>query len=453
MKRDVFISYKSEDHSHADWLRRNLEANGFSCWMAPESIPGGSSYAEEIYNAIEQCRVLVLILSEKAQISKWIAKEVDLAFKLDKSVLPFMVEKCELVGQYRYYLPDVQVYYAYENRAQAMEKLITDMQSEVRRPATKPKILIQEQQSGKKKSGYAWSIFGVICAALLMIGVLYSYPFIFPGEQERSDSAATTTEPELDTPELLDRASWDTKFDLAQLPVSENNRSRQTATEIVYEEIQTSMLEEEGTYWYTFTTSNDPAVYRLAGMCITDVNAPVLFDLTLVLYDDMGKKLDDFYVSRSAEFEYVDLVLEPEKRYYLKLYPSDLSKDDGAGYGVFVSCRKSDTGTSKETATQIATGQENEFVLDSVLSDWLMFYPEEEGTYELTLYNIDVGGTTHVMVTDGAGGNLRSTSARNEDSDNCAFYAKAGEPIYFEVFSAYEVEDPNGTYVLVVEAR
>ena len=69
---DVFISYKSEEAENAKWLKAVLEINGLSCWMAPDSIPGGSSYAQEIEQAIYDCGVLVLLLSEKAQKSIWI---------------------------------------------------------------------------------------------------------------------------------------------------------------------------------------------------------------------------------------------------------------------------------------------------------------------------------------------------------------------------------------------
>ena len=64
---DVFISYKSEQIDRAREVKRSFEQDGFSCWMAPESIPGGSSYAGEIDRAISGCSVFVLILTDSAQ--------------------------------------------------------------------------------------------------------------------------------------------------------------------------------------------------------------------------------------------------------------------------------------------------------------------------------------------------------------------------------------------------
>ena len=72
--KEVFISYKAEEYNEAMAVKQVLEANGISCWMAPESISGGSNYASEIPRAIRECTVFVLILSEQAQKSRWVPK-------------------------------------------------------------------------------------------------------------------------------------------------------------------------------------------------------------------------------------------------------------------------------------------------------------------------------------------------------------------------------------------
>ena len=46
-------------------MKNWLEALAFKVWMAPEDIPGVSNYAEAIPKGIENCKVLVLILSER----------------------------------------------------------------------------------------------------------------------------------------------------------------------------------------------------------------------------------------------------------------------------------------------------------------------------------------------------------------------------------------------------
>ena len=101
MNEQIFISYKAEERKKAEQLRRNIEDAGFSCWMAPLSIPGGSSYAAEIENAIRNCKALVLLFSEAAMRSKWVEKEVDRAINQDKQILPLRTEEFSLNPAFR----------------------------------------------------------------------------------------------------------------------------------------------------------------------------------------------------------------------------------------------------------------------------------------------------------------------------------------------------------------
>lgn len=126
---DVFISYKAEEYSEANWVKTTLETNGISCWMAPMSIPGGSNYAVEIPRAIRAAKAFVLILSEKSQLSKWVPRELDQAINESKTILPFMLENCPLRDDFVFYLSNVQRYAAYENKTVALEKMINQIRA------------------------------------------------------------------------------------------------------------------------------------------------------------------------------------------------------------------------------------------------------------------------------------------------------------------------------------
>jgi len=129
--KDVFISYKSEEFSEAKWVKTTLEENGISCWMAPDDIPGGSSYAAEILQAIRGAKFFVLVLSEAAQTSTHIAKELDIAINNHMTVLPFMLENCELKDDFFYYLSNVQRYPAYENKKKAINRMIAEIRQAI----------------------------------------------------------------------------------------------------------------------------------------------------------------------------------------------------------------------------------------------------------------------------------------------------------------------------------
>ena len=74
MKFDVMISYSSKDSAISHKIKKYIESKGIKCWMAPESIPPGSNYGAEIPYGIENSDSFLLILSENAQNSLWVAK-------------------------------------------------------------------------------------------------------------------------------------------------------------------------------------------------------------------------------------------------------------------------------------------------------------------------------------------------------------------------------------------
>ena len=124
---DVFISYSSLEKKYADQVKNVIETNGYSCWMAPESIPGGSSYADEIETAIQNCRVVVLILYETAQKSIWIPKEISRALDYKKIIIPFHIDESKLQKSFLFYLTDAQRIEAYKDLSKAYSELISTL--------------------------------------------------------------------------------------------------------------------------------------------------------------------------------------------------------------------------------------------------------------------------------------------------------------------------------------
>ena len=123
--KDAFISYSSRDFDEVNNLKSVLEANGISCWMAPQSMPGGSSYAVEIPAAIKNCHVFLLMISSKSLDSQWVPKELSIALGMKKTVLPLMLEDCALTDSFKFFLTDVQRYNAYESKTEILKLLIS----------------------------------------------------------------------------------------------------------------------------------------------------------------------------------------------------------------------------------------------------------------------------------------------------------------------------------------
>ena len=127
--RQVFISYSSKDYAQALSVRHVLEQNGITCWMAPADIPGGSNYTKEIPVAIRGCQAFVLMLSNNAQNSKWVLKELDSAVNEGKIILPFQLEDVPLSDEFNFLLTGAQRYDAYQRKTEAMKLLVSRIQA------------------------------------------------------------------------------------------------------------------------------------------------------------------------------------------------------------------------------------------------------------------------------------------------------------------------------------
>lgn len=105
----AFISYSTKNQKEADALRELFREKGIGVWMAPNDIPVGSRYAEVINHAIKNCSCLVLILTEDAQNSTWVGKEVERAVSYRKSIISLQLEDIVLNDEFEFYLSANQV--------------------------------------------------------------------------------------------------------------------------------------------------------------------------------------------------------------------------------------------------------------------------------------------------------------------------------------------------------
>jgi hypothetical protein len=110
---DVFISYSSRNRLVADALKHNLEASGIRCWKAPDSILPGQVWEEAIISAIKNCRIVLLIWSTLSQESEQVQRELSVAVKSGKAVIPYRIEDVQPEGLFEYYLTNTHWLDAY----------------------------------------------------------------------------------------------------------------------------------------------------------------------------------------------------------------------------------------------------------------------------------------------------------------------------------------------------
>lgn len=152
---DVFISYSSKDIDITEQVRQILETNGISCWIAPRNIPGGSNYAREIPAAIRGCKVFLLIMSQQAQDSIWVYRELDRAINERKVVIPLLVEDVAFNDQFDFYLTGYHRYAAYEKTSEILELLVKRIQAVIDADtAPRTKSAAAQQNSFPKQLRY-----------------------------------------------------------------------------------------------------------------------------------------------------------------------------------------------------------------------------------------------------------------------------------------------------------
>jgi S1-C subfamily serine protease len=91
MNFDVFISYPHESKAAADAACASLEAAGVRCWIAPRDVDPGSEWAGAVIDAIDRCRIMVVIFSSETNKSKQIRREVQRAFDKGIPIIPLRI--------------------------------------------------------------------------------------------------------------------------------------------------------------------------------------------------------------------------------------------------------------------------------------------------------------------------------------------------------------------------
>jgi hypothetical protein len=105
---DVFISYRRKDSEFVQQLHQELTNRGISAWFDKESIEVADHWRTSIAEGIRACKVFVLVLSPDAVESVNIRKEVDLAERHGKKIIPLMWRKTDIPVAFEYALAGIQ---------------------------------------------------------------------------------------------------------------------------------------------------------------------------------------------------------------------------------------------------------------------------------------------------------------------------------------------------------
>jgi hypothetical protein len=104
----VFVSYSRKDAEPALQIVAQLKSNNFDVWLDRHAITGGNLWREDIVKAINECSVFLILLSAASVQSRNVRKELDLADKKGKPVLPLFLSLVDLPDNMEYALAGIQ---------------------------------------------------------------------------------------------------------------------------------------------------------------------------------------------------------------------------------------------------------------------------------------------------------------------------------------------------------
>lgn len=109
MQQDVFISFSFKDQEIAEKIV-NLLLNKYhiTYWICTRDIRAGEHYKRMIVDAIKSSSLFLFIQSKHSVVSEEVPKEVSIALAKHKTIIPFVIDECDLEGDLEYDLLTVQ---------------------------------------------------------------------------------------------------------------------------------------------------------------------------------------------------------------------------------------------------------------------------------------------------------------------------------------------------------
>lgn len=89
---DIFISYSRYDTDVVNEIVALLELEGYSIWIDRDGIESGEDFKRVILKAIKESKVILFFSSEHSNVSDWTAKEIGVAVKYKKHIIPIKLD-------------------------------------------------------------------------------------------------------------------------------------------------------------------------------------------------------------------------------------------------------------------------------------------------------------------------------------------------------------------------
>ena len=203
----VFISYASGDQATADRLVREIEKRGIGCWISSRDVHLGDDYQGSIVSAIEKCGLVLLLFSQNANQSTEIPKELAIASKFHRTIIPARIQDIVPSGAFTYQMSTAQfidLFHDFENKLDELCGHIADKLE----TAEQVRLRIAEERKHRtilrdvKLAGAAViALIVLILAGVIFLPRLWHHEPTVAATQSGATNSAATTAPQASVPQ------------------------------------------------------------------------------------------------------------------------------------------------------------------------------------------------------------------------------------------------------------
>jgi TolB-like protein len=152
MAGEIFISYRRADEAWARSLHSQLRAEGVEAWY--DALVGpGQDWRVATAQALEACRIFVLLFSENAAQSSDIAKELAAATLEKKLIIPVRLQNIAPKGAFLYELASRNWVDAHENTEIRLAQLAKELATQVQSGTTRERVTAPDNATGPTRPG------------------------------------------------------------------------------------------------------------------------------------------------------------------------------------------------------------------------------------------------------------------------------------------------------------
>ena len=179
MSAEVFVSYARSDRERVLELVERMRSTGVGVWVDEGGIHGASLWGQEIVDAIDASKVMILMISDSSITSDNVVKELSIASEDKKPILPVYLHRSEIPKSMRYQLAGIQHIEFFEGQEdEAFQSMLVSLSrlgvsaGETEAKQDPPPETVPENQSIATNAPVSTGRKGGLVTALLALAVI-----------------------------------------------------------------------------------------------------------------------------------------------------------------------------------------------------------------------------------------------------------------------------------------